>query len=102
MQIISHRSNKALVVITGVTVVFLPLGFFCSYFGMNFEDIRDTKYTQHYFWKVCGSLTLVIVVLIMFVAYRHKMLMDLYNRSAELMRQRRERGRQVPSKFLPK
>ncbi|RYP19187.1 hypothetical protein DL765_003502 [Monosporascus sp. GIB2] len=33
----SLNSNKAIFVFTGVTVIFLPLSFFTSYFGMNFK-----------------------------------------------------------------
>lgn len=32
-----------------------------SYFGMNLQDIANTKKTQSYFWAVCGSITLFVV-----------------------------------------
>lgn len=55
-QILSDNQNKAILVFTGVTTIFLPLSFFTSYFGMNLKGVIDIKETQAYFWKICGSI----------------------------------------------
>ncbi|KAG8534270.1 uncharacterized protein KY384_001114 [Bacidia gigantensis] len=71
MQIVSDSQNKAILVFTGVTTVFLPLSFFTSYFGMNLEGIANTKESQGYFWKVCGTVAFLIVLVITFGAFSH-------------------------------
>lgn len=38
---------------------------------MNLKDIADTAKNQHYFWKVCGTATLAIVLLTALGAFRH-------------------------------
>lgn len=39
--------GKAILVFTVVTIIFLPLNFVSSFFGMNFADIRDMSQTQY-------------------------------------------------------
>lgn len=65
--------NKAIVVFTGVTIIFLPLSFFASYFGMNLQGIVKTSKTENYFWSVCGSLAVVFIILTTIFAFRHKL-----------------------------
>jgi hypothetical protein len=56
------RDNAA-VVFTIITVIFLPLSFVASVFGMNTSDVRDMELTQWVFWT-CAIVFTVIVVLI--------------------------------------
>jgi hypothetical protein len=56
------RDNAA-VVFTIITVIFLPLSFVASVFGMNTSDVRNMKLTQWVFWT-CAIIFTVIVVLI--------------------------------------
>ncbi|EAT88315.2 hypothetical protein SNOG_04555 [Parastagonospora nodorum SN15] len=63
LAIIADTQHKAIFVFTGFTIVFLPLSFFTSYFGMNLKGIIDTDKTQEYYWKVCGSVAFGIVLL---------------------------------------
>ncbi|OJD29170.1 mg2+ transporter zinc transport protein, partial [Diplodia corticola] len=55
--------GKAILVFTVVTVVFLPLSFVTSFFGMNFADIRDMRQTAQgqTFWVVAASVTVGVV-----------------------------------------
>lgn len=71
LAIVSDSQNKAIMVFTGVTIVFLPLSFFTSYYGMNLKNIVNTTRGEAYFWKVCGSIALLIVVFVVLAAYRH-------------------------------
>ena len=71
LAIVSDSQNKAILVFTGVTIVFLPLSFFTSYYGMNLTDVINTTRTQHFFWKVCGSIAFAIVLFVALYAYRH-------------------------------
>ncbi|EDU50803.1 predicted protein [Pyrenophora tritici-repentis Pt-1C-BFP] len=63
LAIIADTQNKAIFVLTGFTIVFLPLSFFTSYFGMNLKGIIDTDRTEEYYWKVYGSVAFGIVLL---------------------------------------
>lgn len=55
-----------------MTVVFLPLSFFCSYFGMNLKGVKNTARSESWFWELGGSLTVVIVSVIALCAFaRH-------------------------------
>ena len=58
---------------TIVTVIFLPLSFFTSYYGMNLTGIVNTTRTETYFWKVCGSLAFIIVLFTALGAFRHRL-----------------------------
>ena len=73
MAIVSDSQNKAIMVFTGVTIVFLPLSFFTSYFGMNLSDLVGTGWTQRHFWKVCGSIAFLIVLFVTLGAFRHNL-----------------------------
>jgi len=67
-------------VFTIVTVIFLPLSFFTSYYGMNLNDIVTTAKNQGYFWKVCGTATLAIVLFTALSAFRHQLRRALRSR----------------------
>ena len=59
-------------IFTGVTIVFLPLSFMTSYYGMNLHGIQGTQKTETDFWKGCGSTALVIVFIVACVAFNHR------------------------------
>ncbi|CAF9933208.1 hypothetical protein IMSHALPRED_009091 [Imshaugia aleurites] len=73
LAIVSDSQNKAILVFTIVTVIFLPLSFFTSYYGMNLNGIVNTSKTETYFWKVCGSVAFLIVLFTALGAFRHRM-----------------------------
>lgn len=73
LAIVSDSQNKAILVFTGVTIVFLPLSFFTSYYGMNLAGIVNTAKTETYFWTVCGTAAILIVLLVAFGAFRHRL-----------------------------
>lgn len=61
--------GKAILVFTIVTIIFLPLSFISSFFGMNFSDIRDMDRTQGLFWVVACSLTFATLAFSLFLAF---------------------------------
>ncbi|WPH01487.1 Hypothetical protein R9X50_00433300 [Acrodontium crateriforme] len=61
--------GKAILVFTVVTIVFLPLNFVSSFFGMNFSDIRNMQATQGLFWTVALCLTVGVVAASVFLAF---------------------------------
>ena len=73
LAIVSDSQNKAILVFTGVTIVFLPLSFFTSYYGMNLTGIATTVKDEAWFWKVCGSAAFAIVVIVTLGAFRHNL-----------------------------
>ncbi|KXG51206.1 Mg2+ transporter protein, CorA-like/Zinc transport protein ZntB [Penicillium griseofulvum] len=62
--------GKAILVFTIVTVVFMPLSFVTSYFGMNTNDIRDMDSSQTLFWAISAPLTVGIITVVLVVAFQ--------------------------------
>ncbi|KAL9576842.1 MAG: hypothetical protein Q9212_006772 [Teloschistes hypoglaucus] len=73
LAIIAESNNQAILVFTVVTIVFLPLSFFSSYFGMNVENTEAILKDQGYFWAVCGTVTLVIVAFTLIYGFRRRL-----------------------------
>lgn len=63
-------------VFTVVTIIFLPLSFVTSFFGMNTNDIRDMASGQSLFWAVAIPLTAVTMGAAMFISYNGDVLRD--------------------------
>ncbi|TKA74448.1 hypothetical protein B0A55_05071 [Friedmanniomyces simplex] len=61
--------GKAILVFTVVTIVFLPLNFVSSFFGMNVTDIRNTTRNQSLFWAVAVCVTFGVVASSVFLAF---------------------------------
>ena len=61
--------GKAILVFTVVTIIFLPLNFVSSFFGMNVLDIRTTTQTQWLFWAVALCVTAGVVAASVFLAF---------------------------------
>ncbi|KAF2812365.1 uncharacterized protein BDZ99DRAFT_265363 [Mytilinidion resinicola] len=70
--------GKAILVFTIVTIIFLPLSFVSSFFGMNFSDIRNMDSTQGLFWITSGSLTVGTVGFAIFLAFYGGSLMEWF------------------------
>ncbi|RPA86007.1 hypothetical protein BJ508DRAFT_302386 [Ascobolus immersus RN42] len=65
----NEEQGKAIFVFTIVTVIFLPLSFVSSYFGMNTRDIRDMEKKQSTFWAVALPVTSVTLIVSCLVAF---------------------------------
>jgi hypothetical protein len=87
--------GKAILVFTIVTIVFLPLSFISSFFGMNFSDIRDMERTQGLFWIVAGSLTVGTVAFAMFLAFYGGSMVDWFIGWRDDRRRGRERRSRI-------
>ncbi|KAF2493392.1 hypothetical protein BU16DRAFT_541088 [Lophium mytilinum] len=70
--------GKAILVFTIVTIIFLPLSFVSSFFGMNFSDIRNMDSTQGLFWIISGALTVGTVGFAIFLAFYGGSLMEWF------------------------
>lgn len=62
--------GKAILVFTVVTIIFLPLNFVTSFFGMNTSDIRDMTATQSLFWIVGICVTVGVLGVSIFLAFQ--------------------------------
>lgn len=63
----SRIQSRAVFIFTTITIIFMPLSFFTSYFGMNLTDIANTAYTSTYFWMTAGPITAFILLAILIV-----------------------------------
>ncbi|KAI4212909.1 MAG: hypothetical protein LQ351_004434 [Letrouitia transgressa] len=80
LAILAESNNKAILVFTMVTIIFLPLSFFTSYFGMNLKGFASTTRTEGYFWSVGGTATVCIVVITIIIGFRHRFWWWLWSR----------------------
>ena len=62
METNKDRQENAIMVFTIVTIIFLPLSFVSSVFGMNTTDVRDMPYSQWAYWAAGVPLTVLVVV----------------------------------------
>jgi Mg2+ and Co2+ transporter CorA len=85
-------------VFTIVTIVFLPLSFVSSFFGMNTNDIRNMTSNQSIFWIVSCALTVGVVGFTVFLAFYGSAIIEAFftwkaNRSRPAIPKRRANGR---------
>lgn len=73
LAIVNDSQNRAIFVFTGVTIVFLPLSFFTSYYGMNLAGIVGTSKTETFFWELCGTAAFLIVLIVALGTFRHRL-----------------------------
>lgn len=92
IEIAEEGDSKAILVFTLVTIVFLPLSFVASLFGMNTVDIRDMTNSQVLFWEVALPLTAIIGGLSLLFAYGGTQIGEWYGKVLENMRQNRSRS----------
>ncbi|KAL9111669.1 MAG: hypothetical protein Q9227_003943 [Pyrenula ochraceoflavens] len=67
IQLKTEANNTAILVFTTVTIIFLPLSFVSSYFGMN--TITGKSTSQSEFWEIAVPVTFVILIIALIVAY---------------------------------
>ena len=78
------RQEGAILIFTIVTIIFLPLSFVSSFFGMNTSDIRDMSRPQWVFWASAIPLTLIVLGVSFFVARKIEPLRDLWHSFSDL------------------
>jgi Mg2+ and Co2+ transporter CorA len=70
VDLITEDQEKAIFLFTFITVVFTPLTFVTSFFGMNTVDIRDMDNSQSTFWAAAIPVTTIIVTVSAFSVYK--------------------------------
>ncbi|GIZ46248.1 hypothetical protein CKM354_000938000 [Cercospora kikuchii] len=68
IHINKDRQEAAILVFTIVTIIFLPLSFVSSVFGMNTVDIRDMAQGQWAYWAAAAPLTIIVVAVSLWFA----------------------------------
>jgi hypothetical protein len=69
IEIAEEGNSKAILIFTLVTIIFLPLSFVSSVFGMNTSDIRNMTNSQGVFWSIALPVTATVGGLSMLAAY---------------------------------
>jgi Mg2+ and Co2+ transporter CorA len=60
--------SRSVLIFTALTIIFLPLSFFTSYFGMNLTDLAKANHDSKFFWMVCGPISGAIVIAVFAIA----------------------------------
>jgi len=69
LNLVSHRLNNVMRILTIATVLFLPLSLLAGIYGMNFQYMPELGWHYGYF-GVLGGMVAVVVVLI--AVFKHK------------------------------
>jgi hypothetical protein len=89
IEVAEEGDSKAVLVFTLVTIIFLPLSFVASLFGMNTADMRNLENNQSIFWAVALPLTALIGGLSLIVAYGGTQLRERFDHFRETLRKGR-------------
>jgi hypothetical protein len=79
LEINEEDHGKAIMVFTIVTVIFLPLSFVTSFFGMNTTDIRDMGSSSTLFWAIAIPLTAITMGSVIYIGYNGDDLRDAFD-----------------------
>jgi Mg2+ and Co2+ transporter CorA len=60
--------SRSVMIFTALTIIFLPLSFFTSYFGMNLTDLAKANYDSKFFWSVSGPISGAIIIAVFAIA----------------------------------
>lgn len=81
LEIKDDDHGKAILVFTIVTLVFLPLSFVSSFFGMNTADIRDQTTSQWVFWAVAIPMTVGVMAAALLLGYNLERIRGWFERT---------------------
>jgi len=59
----SHRMNEIMKILTGVSVIFMPLTFIVGVYGMNFDVMPELRYKYSYF-IVLGAMFILVLAMV--------------------------------------
>lgn len=93
--------GKAILVFTVVTIIFLPLNFVTSFFGMNTVDIREMTGTQSLFWLVAICVTAGVLGASVFFAFQGGNILERLHIWLDARRERKTNAESTPQGPLP-
>ena len=70
VETLADDNSRAIFIFTFITILFLPLSFVATFFGMNVVGINPTTSTTSHFWAVGAPLTVGILVLCMIFVFK--------------------------------
>lgn len=70
VETLTDDNSRAIFIFTFITILFLPLSFVASFFGMNVVGINPTKSTTSHFWVIGAPLTGGIIVICMIFVFK--------------------------------
>lgn len=81
----ARAQAQSVSIFTFITVVFLPLGFFTSYFGIHLNDVKENDLTTGFFWSISAPSSVIIIAVAVLAArwagLRNEKTSDLENAS---------------------
>jgi hypothetical protein len=98
IEIQEEGDSKAILVFTLVTIIFLPLSFVASVFGMNTVDIRDMDSSQWIFWATALPVTATIGGVSLLLAYYGTQMRDSLHESGRSVQRSLAGGIKRPRK----
>jgi hypothetical protein len=98
IEIQEEGNSKAILVFTLVTIIFLPLSFVASVFGMNTVDIRDMDSSQWIFWATALPVTATIGGVSLLLAYYGTQMRDSLQNSGRNVKRSLAGGIKRPRK----
>lgn len=66
----ARAQAQSVSIFTFITVVFLPLSFFTSYFGIHLTDVDGSGLDSHVFWSISGPFSVIIILIAVFAVRR--------------------------------
>lgn len=99
IQLVNIRledNGKSILVFTVVTILFMPLNFVASFFGMNVSDIRTLNQTQSLFWTVAVCVTVGVAALSILIAFQGGRILE----NIRLWRDGRKEARQAAAAIV--
>lgn len=70
VETLADDNSRAIFIFTFITILFLPLSFVATFFGMNVVGINPTTSTTKHFWVVGAPLTGGIFVICLIFVFR--------------------------------
>lgn len=70
VETLADDNSRAIFIFTFITILFLPLSFVATFFGMNVQGINPTTSTTSHFWAVGAPLTGGILVICLLFVFR--------------------------------
>lgn len=65
---IARAQAKSVSIFTFITVIFVPLGFFTSYFGIHLADVNENDLTSSFFWSISAPSSVMIIAIAVLAA----------------------------------
>ena len=70
VETLADDNSRVIFIFTFITILFLPLSFVATFFGMNVQGINPTNSTTSHFWFIGAPLTGGILVICMIFVFK--------------------------------